>query len=73
MLTFFDTEEAHVVRLPYAAYRYPVMPIFSRRYLLASRDVVTEVGFKEPRRSPLGLPRCKPNLCDHCKTRWNSF
>jgi hypothetical protein len=25
---------------------YPVMPIFSRRYLSASRDVVTEVGFK---------------------------
>ena len=23
---------------------YPVMPIFSRPYLLASRDVVTEVG-----------------------------
>ena len=43
---FFDTEEAHVVMLGYAAYRYPVMSIFSRRYLLASRDVVTEVGFK---------------------------
>jgi len=26
--------------------RYPVMPIFSRRYLSASRDVATEVEFR---------------------------
>jgi len=30
-----------VLREPAHTYRYPVMPIFSRRYLLASRDVVT--------------------------------
>ena len=54
-------------------YFYPVMPIFSRRYLLASRDVATEAGFRRTRRRLPGLPRCKPHLCDHCRVRWYSF
>jgi len=54
-------------------YPYPVMPIFSRRYLLASRDVATEVGLRWARRRLPGLPWCKPHLCGLCKTRWYSF
>ena len=45
-MSFFGTEEAHAVMLAYVTDRYPVMPIFSSRYLLALEDVVTEVGFK---------------------------
>jgi hypothetical protein len=67
-MSFFDTEEAHGVMLA-----YPVMPIFSRRYLLASRDVVTKVGFRKTRWRVPRLPRCKPHLCDYCKPRWYSF
>ena len=49
------------------------MAILSRRYLLASRDVVTELGFRWSRRRLPGLLWCKPHLCDLYKTRWNSF
>ncbi len=36
-------------------YPYPAMPIFSRRYLLASRDVVKYVGLDEPDRGSQGF------------------
>jgi hypothetical protein len=72
-ISFFGTEEVHAVMRAYVTDRYPVIPIFSSRYLLALEDVVTEVVFKLPKRRLLGLPRCKPHLCAHCGTSWNSF
>jgi hypothetical protein len=72
-MSFLDTEEADADMLSSATDRYPAIPIFSRRYLLASRDVVTELGLKQPKRRLPGLPGCKPHLCDHCETRWYSF
>ena len=46
-MSFFDTEELHAGMLDSVSDHRPVMPIFSRRYLFASRDVVTEEGSNE--------------------------
>ena len=63
----------YVVRERVHTYLYPVMPIFSRRYLLASREVVKYVGFRWTRLQLPRLPRCKLHIFDHCKSRWNFF
>ena len=45
-MSFLDIEHTHAGMLGSATDRYPIMPIFSSRYLLALEDVVTEVVFK---------------------------
>ena len=49
------------------------MAISSRRYLLASGDVVTTVGFKCPRRRLPWLPRCKPTAVTTASSGGISF
>ena len=45
-MSFLASEQTHAGMLGSATDHYPVMPIFSSRYLLALEDVITEVVFK---------------------------
>lgn len=67
-MLFLDTEEAHTGILA-----YPVMPIFSRPYLSAAGDVVTEMRFRGPDAHFQGFNGVNPTSGNYRKTRWNSL